>query len=269
MVTIMHKTTPMRQVLTATVGAAHSTSVEYQLAPHVALAIVWDGSSRLIDASGACYGLPALSTTLLAITLRESMDRAVSEVASQYEVPPERVRADLDVFLSDLLRRGLLTRPGQQGGRRGVLWRLKAWPLSGALRLLVRVSCSDSRKARALMACAYASLRLLGWAQTIEIWQEKMACPLDPAEASDDTQRLDSINDAVREALSRSIFPVDCKARALCCWAMLRSAGHPARLMVGIDLFPFLGHCWCESGSRILGDGSDRCSRFTPVLQYN
>src|SRR5262245_21128532 len=119
---IMHKTTPIQQVLTSTIGTVNGPASEYGLAPHVVLAIVWDGSSRLIDVNGMCYGLPILSTALLAAILREGVDRAVSEIASRYAVPPKRVASDLDVFLAELLRQGLLTRRAQRGGGRGLWW---------------------------------------------------------------------------------------------------------------------------------------------------
>jgi hypothetical protein len=273
-VRIMQNTSAIREVLTAGTGSGGGTAIEYRLAPHVVLALAWDGSSRLIDVGDHCYALPVLATTLLATTLQEGKDAAVSQVASRCVVPPERVRKDLDVFLTNLLRRGLLTRAAGHGRPRKPLRQLVACSLAGLLRWLLRKSPSgkrtarsDRRRAGALLAMAHASLKILGWAQTVELWQATSEAPPDAA-ISADPARLEQVPEAIRRAVSRSLFPVDCKARALCCWAMLRSAGHPARLLVGIDLFPFLGHCWCESASGDVNDGGDRAGRFTPVLQY-
>jgi Transglutaminase-like superfamily len=265
----MQTTSPIREVLTASTGVTSDSVVEHRLAPDVLLVTVWDGSSRLINLSGACYGLPVISTMLLEITLQQGLDEAVRTVAARYDVSTERVRADFEVFLRDLSRQGLLTRPAQEGCRPRLLGRLATRPLAGALRVILRTFRSDTRRAKALLAFACTSLKLLGWAKTIKLWQEACVAPADARPREAELVRLESIHRVVREALSRSILPADCKARALCCWAMLRSAGHSARLVVGIDLFPFLGHCWCECGTQVLGDGGDRTGRFMPVLQYS
>src|SRR5258707_11816374 len=52
---------------------------DFRLAPDVLFLKVWDGSSRLIDLGGKSFGLPAISTTLLEITLREGPDRAAQD----------------------------------------------------------------------------------------------------------------------------------------------------------------------------------------------
>jgi hypothetical protein len=265
----MNRTTPIRQVLTATDAATGGASVEYRLATDVALVIAWDGSSRLIDLNGACFGLPETSTELLTLTVQRGVEVAVREVAAQHAVPPERVRADLEAFLGDLVGRGLLTRPAGAGGRAGLGHRATAWALAGTLRLVLGVVASDAGRAAALLALSWIALRLLGWARTIEVWQRAQAGPPRSDGRAAPPPAVEAVGQAVRRALSRSVFPADCKARALCCWALLRSAGHPARVVVGIDLFPFLGHCWCESGAQVLTDTHGRCGRFTPVLQYS
>jgi hypothetical protein len=59
-----------------------------------------------------------------------------------------------------------------------------------------------------------------------------------------------------------------CKERALCCWALARAAGLAATLVVGLQLFPLAGHCWCEVGSWTLSDDRARCDLYTPVIRY-
>jgi len=49
---------------------------------------------------------------------------------------------------------------------------------------------------------------------------------------------------------------------------LLRSAGVPAKLVVGLDLYPLAGHCWCEVGQHAFSDFPDRCESFTPVIRY-
>jgi Transglutaminase-like superfamily len=259
----------IRRVVTATTEATFGAAVELCLGADVALVVVWDGSGRLIDLCGDCYGLPLVSTKLLEIALRRGTKAAANQLAIESTVPNERAKADADSFLGGLLRRGLLVRADKRVSRTGLTSRLKARALAGVLRFVLRAFRSDSGRAGALLATAYACLKLLGWARTVELWQSVLGTTPAFTEEIDELGCLDSIERTVRDALSRSLFPVDCKARALCSWAMLRSAGRPARVVVGIDLFPFLGHCWCESGSRVLGDGSGRSGRFTPVLQYS
>src|SRR5439155_62915 len=72
------------------------------------------------------------ASDLLRATLRGGGDRAAAETAARFDVPADRVRADLAGFLADLARRGLVVRGGPGGkssGRRaataaavGVMW---------------------------------------------------------------------------------------------------------------------------------------------------
>jgi hypothetical protein len=260
----------IRRVLTAATAATPGRTVEHCLAPDVALVVVWDGSGRLIDLCGDCYALPAGGTRLLELSLEIGTEAAAEQIATECAAPAGRVKADAEAFLGDLFGRGLLVRPTERVAHGRRTSRLQARAVAASVRCARWVFRSDARRSAALLAIAYASIRLLGWARTVELWRAVFVATSCAAERTGDaTERLDAIEHTVREAISRSPFPVDCKARALCSWAMVRSAGRPARLVVGIDLFPFLGHCWCESESRVLGDGSDRCGRFNPVLQYS
>jgi hypothetical protein len=72
----------------------------------------------------------------------------------------------------------------------------------------------------------------------------------------------------VRECASRHPAGIECQERAIVCWRLLRELGLPARLIVGIDLYPFLGHCWCECEAQVVSDDAQRCYRFVPVIVY-
>jgi hypothetical protein len=72
----------------------------------------------------------------------------------------------------------------------------------------------------------------------------------------------------VRAAVAGHPFAVACKERALCSWSLARTAGLRATLIVGIELFPIAGHCWCEVSERPLGDDQGRCDQFTPVARW-
>ena len=78
-----------------------------------------------------------------------------------------------------------------------------------------------------------------------------------------------ALDDALRQTAAGHLLVMACKERALSCWALLRWAGAPAALVVGLDLFPLTGHCWCEVGSRIVTDFEDRCASYMPVARYS
>ena len=264
----MDQQATIQQVLTLDGMTAERDGIDYCLAPDVLFLTVWDGSSRLIDLGGESFGLPAVSTTLLEITLREGPEGAARAVARRSLVPVERVRADLEPFLADLDRRGLLARRQRVDRQTRLRGGMKSRLMACALRFNLRSVPGEMSKAWVLLGLAHVCLQLFGWARTVELWREASREVLPAPDAVGDPARLDEIDHTVRKAVAHSVFPVDCKARALCCWAMLRSVGIPARLVVGIDLFPFLGHCWCESGSIVMADRPERCGRFTPVIQY-
>lgn len=79
---------------------------------------------------------------------------------------------------------------------------------------------------------------------------------------------IEAIDEKVRTIAAKHLLNIGCKERALCCWTLIRSYGLPVKLVLGVDLFPLASHCWCEFGSEILTDYSDRCERFTPILSY-
>jgi hypothetical protein len=77
-----------------------------------------------------------------------------------------------------------------------------------------------------------------------------------------------SVDEAVRSTVARHLLKVQCKERSLCAWTLLAWAGVPASLVVGVDFYPFVGHCWCTCGEQIVGDDFDFCARYHPVAIY-
>jgi hypothetical protein len=241
----------------------------YALAPDVVLVIVEDATSRLLDMGGRFYGMPALSTAMLTGALRDGSDEAARRLADEYGVPTERVRADLDRFLGDLAVRGLVIAPGAR-----VCRSLRAGDLAaGAVLLAARAARRALRPwptawAWALVTLARLSLRALGWARTVTIVRT-LGTPEPGAGARGDwADAVARTDELVRAIAARHVLMLECKERAMGCWALLRSAGWPAELVVGVDLFPFLGHCWCESGAWTVSDDRSRCERFVPVIRY-
>lgn len=122
-------------------------------------------------------------------------------------------------------------------------------------------------QAAVLLTLAYLCFTFFGWARTVAPWQ-RCARRLALADGTADPAALDAVDGAVRDLAASLPLPVACKERALSCWTLARWAGLPATLVVGLDLFPLAGHCWCESGTRTLSDDAQRCALFTPILQY-
>jgi hypothetical protein len=114
-----------------------------------------------------------------------------------------------------------------------------------------------------LLAAARIFIRIFGWNETRRTWLEQ------PAHCTAAwTPNADAIAEAVRRAAAGHLLGVSCKERSLCCWALCRTAGIPASVVLGISLFPLASHCWCETAAGCLTDFPDRCESFTPVLKY-
>jgi len=118
------------------------------------------------------------------------------------------------------------------------------------------------------LALARLSFALFGWTRTVSVWQEAHA-HFAPRQADvRDAETIRALDKIVRAAAASHPIPVACKERGLCAWSLARAAGLHANLVIGIDLFPMAGHCWCEVGTQTLGDDQGRCDHFTPVGRW-
>jgi hypothetical protein len=247
---------------------AERETAEYFLPPDVILVTVEDGSARLLDMAGGFHAVTAVGARMLQETLTNGTAAAVSRMAEDYGVAPEQVQNDLAVFLSEVESHGLLCR--QRGG-----WRRRSGSL-GVARPLLRPSLraahrflrSPEAKARILLALARLSFGLLGWTRTIAAWQEAHARFPARQAGERDAETIEALDRVLLAAAASHPVAVACKEQALCAWSLARAAGLDAALVVGIDLFPIAGHCWCEVGGQPLGDDRERCDRFTPVARW-
>jgi hypothetical protein len=260
-----------KAMITAVVSAetaAVQERTDYVLAPDVILLLVKDGTARLLDLGGNFYAISATGATMLFETLRQGTVAAAHKIAVQYNVDIHQVRRDLQVFLEGLEHERLLHRPGTPPARH------RPQSITSSLALLPVLCCihtwmpSVKARAWALLMLAYISIRVFGWPRTLRVWQcfyHKIPPRHDVREIE---QTASAIDGAVRAVAADHPLHIACKERALCCWALLRFAGLPAKLLLGVDLFPFTSHCWCQLGSLVLSDDEDRCQRFTAVLSY-
>jgi hypothetical protein len=239
---------------------------DYSLCPDVILVTVRDGSARLLDMAGGFHAIPAVGARMLQETLADGAAKAAARIADEYGVAHGQVQDDLAVFLRDLEQQGLLCseRNRRRTGALGPA-RLLLRPALGAAHRLLR---SPDRQARALLGLARLSFALFGWTATVAAWQQAHArFPSRPA-GPRDAHMIQALDTTVRAAVAGHPVAVACKERALCSWSLARSAGFNASLVVGVELFPMAGHCWCEVAALPLGDDPDRCDQFTPVARW-
>jgi len=61
--------------------------------------------------------------------------------------------------------------------------------------------------------------------------------------------------------------PADrCLPRSLALATCLLRAGHEVQLVIGVQLRPFLAHCWVQQGTIVLNDTPEDVAAFTPIL---
>ncbi len=199
--------------------------------------------------------------------LREGRAATVQSVAEQYGVAEDRVRGDLDTLLATLEVKGLVQplRNAKRGSRlelwQGVLFAL-------LLRMTFALSRSWSIRAAVVLTLARLSFACFGWARTVKAFEQARA-RLPQRSCPERAQPLiGHIDHVVRQVAAGHGIQMACKERALCCWALLHSAGIRAELVVGLSLVPLAGHCWCEVGEQTVSDDEERCSLFAPVVRY-
>jgi hypothetical protein len=208
-----------------------------------------DGSARILDLDGHFFAVSAVGAEMIQAALERGIAAASSEIGARYEIAPEIVRADVEELLANLRRRGLLCRSDKNHHRGTSTAAILLVPLLVVIR---EFPCSLSLKAGILLTAARFSCTLFGWAKTVAAWQRTFA-PKRARPATEIKSIVDRVHEAIRDAASRLYFRVECKERALASWALLSWAKLPANLVVGVEFYPFAGHCWCTSGDRIVG----------------
>jgi hypothetical protein len=240
--------------------------VTYSLCEGIVCLKVEDGSSRLLDLGDRFYALSAVATRMLCAILDTDPEIAAEQLAQEYDMPLERIRTDLTSFIANLERKRLIRRTSDHriAARRdgGIIW-AAAVPIILGMRLIP----GQRNKAWLLMGLAWLSCRLLGWPRTVEAW--RTGCPRGPTLASKPDEVIRAIDAVVCLVAASHLVPAECKERALTAWALSRTAGVPAELIVGVRLFPLEGHCWCAYNHTVYSDDAERCAQFKPVWRYS
>jgi Transglutaminase-like superfamily len=240
---------------------------EFVLASDVILFPVADGSVRMLDLNGAFCAVSPSGADMLRGILLEGTEPTVRRIAHTYQVDPRLITSDLDKLLAELKRNGLIQRKGGQYPSAALREKSAIALIGGSLRLLAFFRSHEAIVTIGLILLAKCCFAAFGWARTVAAWKafvSRTRLPTPPAEWEEVIERTDA---RVREKAAAVPF-ADCKARALCCWFLLCWRGIPTTLVVGIQVYPLAGHCWCEVGSHVLTDSADRCGSYTPVIRY-
>jgi len=238
----------------------------YMLCPDVLLIPLEEGTARLVDLDGSFFDLSQTAAQMLKSRLEQSEADTIQQIAAEYNADLDTVHTDLTALLADLRAKGLIWRSDD---------RLPWLTLRTAIAItlcypglwILGLVRNQRLKAPALLALARLSFELAGWARTVEAWQKYLRTQQVLAAGSERERLIDAIDSAIRRS-PRVVHSIACKERALCCWFMLRSAGIPAKLVMGVQFSPFAGHCWCEVDGRILTDSPESCETYTPVICY-
>ena len=243
-------------------------SDRWRLPGGVVLILVHDGTGRLIDLDGSISALTESGATMLELALREGFEPACHRLAFRYGVDAECLRADMQVFFRELVAQKSLIPPGMTLRRRP-LRRFLSWTAYPIVFLMARQPTRwMPTKAWLLLTLIFFATRLFGWTNAIRVW-DLAGSTLMAKRAVADPDIVTAIDSVVTRTMARHLLPVSCKERALCCWVLARAGGVPARVQLGIDLFPFGLHCWCEHESKIIADRYEgRCDRYTPLRVY-
>jgi hypothetical protein len=255
----------IRSVLTPAEGPV--SDGRWRLSDDAILLIVHDGSARLIDLAGNVCAVTESGAAMLTAALRDGVEPACRALASRYGVDAERIHADMETFFLGLEAQDLLVKP-RAVRRRSPVKRAVSWMFYPFVLLCARRPRRWMRaKAWSLIVLAFAATRMLNWTEAVRVWDRAGSRLIKNAVA--DHHILAAIDSVVTEVIARHPLTVGCKERALCCWVLARAGGKPARIQLGVDLFPFGLHCWCEHESQIVADRYEgRCDRYTPILVY-
>ena len=247
---------------------ADSISIDsYTLRKDVVWLTAEDGSSRLFDMNDVSYGLNELATRMLAALTAGSRQQAIEAITSEFQIERAVADADMQLLIDKLAGLQLIVRadarsesstPPSNRLMRGVMFpALKAVGKISNLRVEAFLTMSLIRlflAMRGLPECAAAL--------------EQAARRLGSKDQPVRDRTVEEVEAAVAATVMNHPSKMACKERALCCWFMLKRRRAAAEVVVGVTLSPVTGHCWCESGNRIIADTVERCSNFTPIWRY-
>jgi hypothetical protein len=227
-----------------------------------------DGGQLLDFQQGQFYQLDSLGYEMLTLVLNQGIETTLTQIVSEYDVDPETLQTDLTQLLQTLETQKLITSlPSSSSSTNNFTAQLLK-PFSRILRsLLNRTTKPTPLTINLLLILSWFSFRYLSWGKTLTLWQQWH--PFNPQ--PDSNVDLQSVDRLIREtAASNLLLPMVCKERALVGYQLLKVFYQlPAKLIIGIQLYPLQLHAWVECNGQILTDDPEHCQQFKVIQTYS
>ena len=239
---------------------------ELEIAEHVRSAGGADGVVLLDLRSGKYLALNGIGSILWEVLATgASRGMVLERLAERFpDVPVDRLDRDAEALLSQLQARGLLCpRRSADRAREPGPSRVLADPIAAPGAAMAPAVPPGERSERGAsrglalrsavaflgLLAADAVLRILGFARFHALVRH---FPTQPASLQ--PSRARHIVESVDRASAFYFKRAWCLQRSAVTVALLRLAGFPARLVIGVQRRPFLGHAWVELDGRVVND---------------
>jgi hypothetical protein len=212
---------------------------------------VVDGAVVLLDLRLEQYLILNRTATAMwqALVFVENHQERVLRLVEQFDIPTQRIDAELAEFEQDCVTRGYL--------------QYEAPAESKPTRLAETCRTFSALRAWWSLLSTTYKLKRLGFAQIYEAYS-RLAKPT-IAES-----KLNSLLTRVERAfsLAENFFvmksaPNDCLPRSLALYRFLLSAGIPANHCIGVRRHPFEAHAWVQCQGRVMFDSNFEVQSYT------
>ena len=229
------------------------------LLPDVVVVRARDESVRLLNLCGSFFALDAVTSHIVRALVDGGTERAIEEAAAEYRLPPADAARYIQELACELESAGLVGTSKTQD--RGWLRHLSTCGLA----LLAFPSTDLETFGRRFLPVIKFAMAVSGWEGAVGVCARVMGRK---APSNVETQTLTDLDASVRRMAARSVLRVECKERSLLLWVLAHRAGKAIDLVVGVRLYPFEAHCWCEDHGAYLSDDPSRCIMFQPIRRY-
>jgi predicted PurR-regulated permease PerM len=205
---------------------------------------------------------------MLTLVLNQGIETTLTQIVSEYDVDPKTLQIDLIQLLQTLETQKLITSHLQSSSSTNNFTAQLLKPLSQILRSWLNPTNEPtSLTINLLLIFSWFSFRYLSWGKTLTLWQQWH--PFNPQ--PDSKVDLQSVDRLIREtAASNLLLPMVCKERALVGYQLLKVFYQlPAKLIIGIQLYPLQLHAWVECNGQILTDDPEHCQQFKIIHTYS
>jgi hypothetical protein len=244
-------------------------AVEFDLSPHVRAASSPEATVLLDLRSGKYFALNAGGTILWqTVAAGASRDQALSLLAERFSsIPVARLERDADALLGQLRDHGLLLPRGSEG----IAIALTVPPIDRS-EPRGPYHAGDGGNAEGLGWALWAPLafvgllvsdvllKFLGFSRFHRLIRR---IPTRKTGITSGAERARRIVAGVDTASALYFKRAWCLQRSAVTLALLRLAGLPARLVIGIQRLPFSAHAWVELDGRVVNDQESARRAYT------